>query len=85
MCILHRHLTYALFSSKSKFFCLFVCLFSQGTSATAVAAAADSGKVSLLDPLSALNKAVTSSDIFQDETAGGDSLFSKPQKSLTSR
>lgn len=57
---------------------------SQGTSATAVAAAADSGKVSLLDPLSALNKAVTSSDIFQDETAGGDSLFSKPQKSLTS-
>jgi len=67
------------------FVCLFVCLFSQGTSATAVAAAADSGKVSLLDPLSALNKAVTSSDIFQDETAGGDSLFSKPQKSLTSR
>jgi len=59
-------------------------LFSQGTSAAAVAAA-DSGKVSLLDPLSALNKAVTSSDIFQDETAGSDSLFSKPQKSLTSR
>lgn len=60
-------------------FCFF-CLSSQGTSA-----AADSGKVSLLDPLSAHNKAVTSSDIFQDETAGGDSLFSKPQKSFTSR
>jgi hypothetical protein len=41
--------------------------------------------VSLLDPLSPLNKTGTSSDIFRDETAGGDSLFSKPQKGLTSR
>jgi hypothetical protein len=64
-------------------FCFF-CLFSQGTAAAAVGAA-DSGRVSLLDPLSALNKTVPSSGIFQDETAGSDSLFSKPQKSLTSR
>ena len=69
---------------------MFSCLFSQGTSAAAAAAAvgvgaADSGKVSMLDPLSALNKTVASSDIFQDETVGGDSLFSKPQKGLTSR
>jgi len=56
---------------------------SRGTSAAA-AGVADSGKVSLLDPLSPLNKTGTSSDIFRDETAGGDSLFSKPQKGLTS-
>lgn len=46
-------------------------------------AAASGSKVSLFDPSAVLNKAVTSSYLFQDETAGDDSLFSKPQKGLT--
>jgi hypothetical protein len=55
-------------------------LFSLGTSA-----AADGSKVSLFDPSAVLNKAVASSYLFQDGTAGDDSLFSKPQKGLTPR
>jgi hypothetical protein len=55
-------------------------LFSLATSA-----AANGSKVSLFDSSAVLNKAVTSSYLFQDETAGDDSLFSKPQKGLTPR
>jgi hypothetical protein len=67
-------------------FVLFICLifmfsfFSVGTSA-----AASSSKVSLFDPSADLNKALAGSYLFQDETAGDDSLFSKPQKGLTPR
>jgi hypothetical protein len=59
---------------------LLFSLFSVGTSA-----AANRNKVSLFDPSADLNKAIAGSDLFQDETAGDDSLFSKPQKGLTPR
>ncbi|PNF28853.1 hypothetical protein B7P43_G04435 [Cryptotermes secundus] len=53
------------------------------TKSPGTSAAASGSKISLFDPSAVLNKAITSSYLFQDETVGDDdSLFSNSQKGI---